>query len=127
MDMGLSAASVAISRSGASSLAEFAAMRTPAILVPYPIAADNHQFHNARIFSEAGAAAIMQQREITTDKLTEVVLDLFQNSEKRARMSEALTKWHKPECADQIARKILGEASPGYSIPQTTFISALTA
>ena len=50
MDMGLSAANVAVSRSGASSLAEFAAMRLPAILVPYPTAADNHQVYNARAF-----------------------------------------------------------------------------
>ncbi len=127
MDMALSAASIAISRSGASSLAEFAAMRTPAILVPYPIAADDHQVHNARLFTEAGASETILQKDLTLERLVPLALDLLQNTNRRALMVEALAKWHKPDCADQIARRILGEATPRYSIPQTTFISALAA
>jgi UDP-N-acetylglucosamine--N-acetylmuramyl-(pentapeptide) pyrophosphoryl-undecaprenol N-acetylglucosamine transferase len=127
MDMGLSAANVAVSRSGASSLAEFAAMRLPAILVPYPIAADDHQFHNARAFSESGAAAMILQKQLTPEALAPLALELLENGSKRAGMVQALGKWHAPDCADQIARRILTEAAPKYSIPQTTFISALAA
>ena len=50
MDLALGAATVSVSRSGASSLAEIAAMRLPSLLVPYPAAADNHQFFNAQRF-----------------------------------------------------------------------------
>ena len=48
MELALGAASVAVSRAGASSLAELAAQRVPAVLVPFPMATDNHQWHNAR-------------------------------------------------------------------------------
>lgn len=127
MDMGLSAANIAVSRSGASSLAEFAAMRLPAILVPYPIAADDHQVHNARAFAESGAAAMILQKDLRAETLVPVVMEFLENSAKRAQMAEALAKWHAPDCAEKIARRILSEAVPRYSIPSTTFISALAA
>ena len=127
MDMGLAAANVAVSRSGASSLAEFAAMRLPAILVPYPIAADDHQVHNARAFDQSGAAKMILQKELTAETLVPQVLELLENNTKRARITEALSKWHAPDCADKIARRVLSEAAPRYSIPQTTFLSALAA
>jgi UDP-N-acetylglucosamine--N-acetylmuramyl-(pentapeptide) pyrophosphoryl-undecaprenol N-acetylglucosamine transferase len=127
MDMGLSAANVAVSRSGASSLAEFAAMRLPAILVPYPTAADDHQVHNARAFVQSGAAAMILQAQLNADTLVPLALELLEDSSKRARMIEALGKWHAVDCAEKIARKILSEAVPKYSIPQTTFFSALAA
>jgi UDP-N-acetylglucosamine--N-acetylmuramyl-(pentapeptide) pyrophosphoryl-undecaprenol N-acetylglucosamine transferase len=127
MDMGLSAANVAVSRSGASSLAEFAAMRLPAILVPYPIAADDHQVHNARAFVQSGAAAMILQDQLTAETLGPLVSELLEDGPKRAGMIETLGKWHSPDCAEKIARRVLSEAVPRYSIPQTTFISALAA
>lgn len=57
------AATIAICRSGASTLAELAATRVPAILIPLPTAMDNHQWHNANIFSSAGAAVMLPQSE----------------------------------------------------------------
>jgi UDP-N-acetylglucosamine--N-acetylmuramyl-(pentapeptide) pyrophosphoryl-undecaprenol N-acetylglucosamine transferase len=127
MDMGLNAANVAISRSGASSLAEFAALRVPAILVPYPVAADDHQVHNARAFKENGAAEMILQPQLTPDTLVPLALDLLENQSKRAAIIEALARWHAPDCADKIARRILTEATPRYSIPQNNFISVLAA
>lgn len=127
MDMGLSAATVAISRAGASSLAEFAAMRTPAILVPYPIAADDHQVFNARAFSQSGAAQMILQSDLRAEALVPLALAILGDAERRARMADALAKWQAPDCAEQIARKILGEAAPRYSIPLNNFISILAA
>jgi len=126
MDMGLSAATVAVSRSGASSLAEFAAMRLPAILVPYPTAADDHQVFNARAFCETGAAEMILQSQLSAEKLVPLGLKMLEASAERRRMIEALAKWHAPDCADQIARRILSEAVPRYSIPQP-FMSILAA
>jgi UDP-N-acetylglucosamine--N-acetylmuramyl-(pentapeptide) pyrophosphoryl-undecaprenol N-acetylglucosamine transferase len=57
MDVALAAATVAVSRSGASSLAEFAAMRVPAILIPFPAATDDHQRVNAQAMVKVGACA----------------------------------------------------------------------
>src|SRR6185369_15150420 len=59
MDLALGAATVALSRAGASSLAELAAVRLPALLVPFPHAADNHQSRNALAFAETGAAWLL--------------------------------------------------------------------
>ncbi len=60
MHLALGAASAAISRAGASSLAELAAMRVPAVLVPYPAATDNHQYYNALAFEKTGAACLLE-------------------------------------------------------------------
>jgi UDP-N-acetylglucosamine--N-acetylmuramyl-(pentapeptide) pyrophosphoryl-undecaprenol N-acetylglucosamine transferase len=107
MELALGAATVALSRAGASSLAELAAMRLPAILVPYPTAADNHQFHNARAFEATGAAWLLDQRSASPDTLARMVLDLVRAPQSLARMQAALERWHTPAAAAQIADEIL--------------------
>ena len=86
----LGAASVAVSRAGASSLAELAAMRLPAILVPFPNATDDHQWHNAAAFREAGAARLLAQKDATSEVLAGLVLELVRNQSVRASMRSAL-------------------------------------
>jgi UDP-N-acetylglucosamine--N-acetylmuramyl-(pentapeptide) pyrophosphoryl-undecaprenol N-acetylglucosamine transferase len=108
MELALGAASVAISRAGASSLAELAAMRVPSILIPYPAAADNHQFYNARAFADAGAAVLLDQEEATSEKLTALILKLLQDPAADAAMRDELVRWHSPHAAEQIADKIVG-------------------
>jgi len=107
MDTALGAATVAISRSGASSLAEIAAMRVPSILVPYPVATDNHQFFNARAFEETGAAHLLEQQYVEPDKTASLILDLITNAVAREKMQLALAKWHAPQAAEQIAETML--------------------
>ena len=67
MEIALAGATMAISRAGASSLAELAAMRVPAILVPYPTATDNHQYFNARALVDVGAAVLLEQKSATAE------------------------------------------------------------
>lgn len=62
-------ATLAVSRSGAGTLAELAATQTPAILVPYPYAAEDHQYHNALMLSEIGAAEILRETEDNLETL----------------------------------------------------------
>lgn len=107
MELALSAASVAVSRSGASSLAEFAAMRLPAILIPFPAATDNHQFHNARAFVETGAARMLGEQRSTPENLTAMIVDLMPNVAERQRLAHALKSWHRPNAARDIADAIL--------------------
>jgi len=107
MELALGAATVALSRAGASSLAELAAMRVPAILVPYPAAADDHQFHNARAFADARAAFILEQAAASEEKLVKLVLSLARDSSAREAMRSALAGWHSPEAAQRIAEKML--------------------
>jgi len=107
MELALGAATVAISRAGASSLAELAAMRVPVVLIPYPSAADNHQFYNAWAFVESGAARMLEQEKATPEMLAEMIRGLLEKPELRDGMMEALAKWHQSDAAGQIAAQIL--------------------
>ena len=103
----IAAATVALTRAGASSLAETAAMRLPSILVPYPFAADDHQRHNARAFAESGAARLLEQHNATPEQLVRHVVELIRDQAARVAMQSALSKWHVPDAAEQIAGRIL--------------------
>ncbi|HXT40463.1 MAG TPA: undecaprenyldiphospho-muramoylpentapeptide beta-N-acetylglucosaminyltransferase [Candidatus Angelobacter sp.] len=107
MELALGAATVAVSRAGASSQAELAAMRVPSILIPYPGAADNHQFYNAWAFVESGAARMLEQEKATPEMLVEMIRGLVEKSDQTTSMKEALAKWHQPDAAEQIAGRIL--------------------
>jgi UDP-N-acetylglucosamine--N-acetylmuramyl-(pentapeptide) pyrophosphoryl-undecaprenol N-acetylglucosamine transferase len=106
-DMGtaLAAADVAVSRAGASSLAELAARQLPAVLIPYPSAADNHQYYNAQALAQAGAARMLDQSR--AGQLAAEVLDLLRSAPKCAAMRQALSGWRSPGAAAEIAEKIL--------------------
>jgi UDP-N-acetylglucosamine--N-acetylmuramyl-(pentapeptide) pyrophosphoryl-undecaprenol N-acetylglucosamine transferase len=107
MDLALGAATVAVSRAGASSLAEIAAVRLPALLVPFPAAADDHQFHNARAFETTGAARLVEQKNATPAGVVAILDELVENQAARAVMQTALAEWHAPRAAEQIASTIL--------------------
>ena len=111
MELALNAATAAISRSGASSLAEFAAMRVPAILIPFPAATDNHQFHNARAFVETGAARMLGEQRSTPENLVSMVVELMTSGAERRRLASALADWHHPNAARDIAEAILKKNS----------------
>ncbi len=107
MDLALGAASACVSRAGASSLAELAAMRLPSLLVPFPTAADNHQWHNARAFEETGAAQLLAQADATPEKVSSLLRELIEDVGERSHMREALAQWHAPQAAAQIADAII--------------------
>jgi UDP-N-acetylglucosamine--N-acetylmuramyl-(pentapeptide) pyrophosphoryl-undecaprenol N-acetylglucosamine transferase len=126
MDMVLGAATIAISRAGASSLAEIAAVRLPSVLVPYPTAADNHQFYNAQAFEATGAARLLEQKNATPEKLAALLCELLEGPAARAKMQAALAQWHAPKAAEQIAEIMLAAIAwqPGKAVeppqPATT-------
>ena len=107
MHVAMGAADAAISRAGASSLAEIAAMRLPSILVPYPSAMDNHQFYNAQAFRDTGAALLMEQDSARTESLAERVMELIESPATPLKMRQGLQRWHFPEAATRIAEGIL--------------------
>lgn len=106
MGMALAAADIAVSRAGASSLAELAARKVPAILIPYPSATDNHQYFNARAFVMCGAGRMVQQGTAKAQSLAKEILDLFQDLHERKSMQKALQQWHTPNAAMDIAKEI---------------------
>jgi UDP-N-acetylglucosamine--N-acetylmuramyl-(pentapeptide) pyrophosphoryl-undecaprenol N-acetylglucosamine transferase len=107
MDLALGAATMCISRSGASSLAEIAAMRLPSLLVPYPTAADNHQLTNALAFKKTGAARLLEQKNSTPEKVKAAMRELIEDAAAREKIQAALAQWHAPKAAEQIAEIIL--------------------
>ncbi|HUA39221.1 MAG TPA: undecaprenyldiphospho-muramoylpentapeptide beta-N-acetylglucosaminyltransferase [Candidatus Sulfopaludibacter sp.] len=118
MDLALGAATVAVSRAGASSLAEIAAMRLPSLLVPFPAAADHHQFHNARAFETTGAARLLEQKNAAPEKVAAILCELAENEAVRTAMQSALAPWHAPRAAEQIAENILSACrSSSFSLP----------
>jgi UDP-N-acetylglucosamine--N-acetylmuramyl-(pentapeptide) pyrophosphoryl-undecaprenol N-acetylglucosamine transferase len=111
MDAALGAATVAISRAGASSLAELAAARLPAVLIPYPAATDDHQYFNARAYADTGAARLLAQAEATPQAVAELLAPLMNQPAERAAMQRALERWHLPHAASDIAEAVLAGAS----------------
>lgn len=107
MDLALSAASAVVSRAGASSLAELAAVQVPALLVPFPHAADNHQLHNARAFVATGAARLLEQKDAAPEAVARELLALIEAPAGCGAMQRALAEWHTPKAAEQIADTIL--------------------
>lgn len=113
MELALNAATVAVSRSGASSLAEFAALRLPSILIPFPAATDNHQFHNARAFVETGAARLVSEERANPENFTHMVVELMTSVPERRRLATALADWHRPQAARDIAEAVLKKIPGG--------------
>jgi UDP-N-acetylglucosamine--N-acetylmuramyl-(pentapeptide) pyrophosphoryl-undecaprenol N-acetylglucosamine transferase len=107
MELALGSATAAISRAGASSLAELAAMRVPSLLIPYPAAADNHQLYNARAFERSGAARLLEQRQGTPENLVELAVGLVRDSNARETAQAALDRWQTPEAAQKIADEVM--------------------
>lgn len=106
MEYAFAAADVVICRSGATTLAELTRIGKPAILVPYPHAAADHQTHNAKSLVDVGAAVMVKDSEVSLN-LTSVLLELLTNKEQRMRMSEASLKLGKPNAGHEIAMRVV--------------------
>jgi UDP-N-acetylglucosamine--N-acetylmuramyl-(pentapeptide) pyrophosphoryl-undecaprenol N-acetylglucosamine transferase len=87
-----SAADFVVARSGAASLAELAAFSLPAILIPFPFAADDHQARNAEIFAKAGAAVVVRESEISSDGLARQIRTFLEDPARLRKMAEACAR-----------------------------------
>jgi UDP-N-acetylglucosamine--N-acetylmuramyl-(pentapeptide) pyrophosphoryl-undecaprenol N-acetylglucosamine transferase len=100
------AADAALSRAGALSCAELAAAGMPAILVPYPHAADNHQYFNALALAEGGGAVIIGDAELDARSLEAVLDPLLASPQRLAAMRAAILATAKADAAKLIADDI---------------------
>ena len=103
----MNAADVVVSRAGATTLAEIATTGRPAILVPLPGATDDHQRKNAHALVSQGAALMVEQRELTGDRLAAEILGLAADTNRRGRMREALRSFARPDAARVIVDRAL--------------------
>jgi len=95
-------ADVIIGRAGATTVAELAIAGKPAIFIPYPFAADNHQVTNAREMAEAGAAKMFEQAALTADKLADALRPLLEDATLRAQMGAQMKALAKPTAAATV-------------------------
>ncbi len=102
MDICLAAADLVICRSGASTLAELQAAGKASILIPSPIVAGNHQYHNAMVLGNAGAAVVIEQKDVTKERMIAEIEKLYGNAEKVKEMSENAAKLHLTDTNDRI-------------------------
>lgn len=100
-------AHLVIGRAGASSVAEVALAGLPAVLIPYPHAADNHQEENARAVVAAGGALMLREVDTTSAHLLETCLALLQDPSRLAAMSQAMHALATPHAAEQIVDEVL--------------------
>lgn len=106
-------ATLVISRSGASTVAELAAAGKPALLVPFAAAADDHQRRNAEEMVKAGAAVLLDESEIDAPgKLLAALVNLLTNRERLASMATAAHTQTRPAAAERIASRLATLAQP---------------
>jgi UDP-N-acetylglucosamine--N-acetylmuramyl-(pentapeptide) pyrophosphoryl-undecaprenol N-acetylglucosamine transferase len=106
IDREMKAADLVICRAGATTLAELAASGRPAILVPLPNATDDHQRKNAAVLGRAGAALVIDERELGGARLAEAIAGLIADPVKRAHMSTAARTLARPDAAQRIADRV---------------------
>lgn len=107
MPRAMAMADLAVFRAGATGLAELTARGVPAILIPYPYAAENHQEFNARELVDAGAARMILNKDLTSDDLERLIKELLSDRERLSSMAEASRSLGRPQAAETIADMII--------------------
>lgn len=97
-----SRADLVVSRAGATTLAELAVMGRPAILIPFPFAADDHQTTNAGYYVDGAGAIMMQEKGLTGSKLAKEIQSVVQNRARLAEMAGAMGKMGRADATDRI-------------------------
>ena len=99
----MAAADVIICRSGASTLSEIQAVGRASILIPSPVVAGNHQYHNAMVLGNAGAAFVYEQKELdNSDKVIEKIKYLYENPEEIEKMAKNASELYVKDTNDRI-------------------------
>lgn len=100
-------ADLLVSRAGATTLAELAVLGKPAILIPYPHAADNHQEKNAQYYVEGGGALMFVEKDLTVETLAGQLVVLFSNPSQLEEMGQSMRQRAFPQAAERIVDECL--------------------
>jgi UDP-N-acetylglucosamine--N-acetylmuramyl-(pentapeptide) pyrophosphoryl-undecaprenol N-acetylglucosamine transferase len=104
------AASLVICRAGSSTLAELAAVRRAAVLIPFPYASDNHQELNARLFVDRGAADLLLQGKAKGEDLAVKIRDYFLHAEKLAEMERKISAFDSGDAPNRVVSLLSNDA-----------------
>lgn len=103
----LAAADLVISRAGAMTVTEMARMKKPCVMIPSPYVADNHQYKNAKVLSDASAVMLIEEKELTDGRIVREVKALLENAAHRRAMSENISAFAGEDACELIYREIL--------------------
>lgn len=106
MSLYMCAADVVICRAGAMTLTELAMLGKPAILIPSPNVTDNHQYKNAKALADKGAAVLIEEKELSAERIAAEIEKLYCNRELREKMSAAVAEFANPQVNEQIYGEI---------------------
>ncbi|MGW2079057.1 UDP-N-acetylglucosamine--N-acetylmuramyl-(pentapeptide) pyrophosphoryl-undecaprenol N-acetylglucosamine transferase [Streptomyces sp. NPDC001939] len=124
MDLAYAVADLVVCRAGSATVAELATTRVPAVLVPYPHAPGDHQTHNARVLSDAGAAHLVPDGETTAERLAALVEPLLADPSRLAAMGRAADPGNHAHAADLLAAKVIRLArTPNSPVHEMEFTS----
>jgi UDP-N-acetylglucosamine--N-acetylmuramyl-(pentapeptide) pyrophosphoryl-undecaprenol N-acetylglucosamine transferase len=99
----LQRANLAISRSGAGTMTELAITGTPSLLIPFPYAAEDHQYYNAKYFVDGGAAQVFREKELSATQLQDEVLALMRSPQILQQMATQAKRLAVPDSTQQFA------------------------
>lgn len=120
MSAAFAAADLLVCRSGASTVAEVTAAGKPAVFVPLPTAADNHQFKNAELLARNNAAVLLEEKNLTPQNFADQVAELLNDRARLQAMSDAARKLAHPNAAAgiaELAARISGHSRGGAAAP----------
>lgn len=95
-------ADLVICRAGATTVAEISALAKPAVFIPFPYAADNHQVLNARLLCEAGAAQMIYEKDLTGEILAQHIIGMLRERSKLEEMARIASSAGRPDAAKTI-------------------------
>ena len=101
------AADLIIARAGAITLSELSVCGKPAILIPSPYVAENHQYHNAMSLKNIGAAEVIEEKDLTGEKLTKEVTNLIHNAKKLEKMGLNALEAAIPDASKRIYEEVM--------------------
>ncbi|MGI8650224.1 MAG: undecaprenyldiphospho-muramoylpentapeptide beta-N-acetylglucosaminyltransferase [Rubrobacter sp.] len=104
----IAASSVIVSRAGAGSLFDVAAVGRAAVLIPFPHATGDHQLHNARYFTERGAAELLLDSDVNAGTVRDRVEGLLGDDARRERFAGAMKSLATPGASDAVAKRLVG-------------------
>lgn len=110
MHIRYASADLVVCRAGAMTLAELALFGLPAILVPFPFAAHQHQVANARSVEAAGAATVLLDKDLNGESLLKTVCEFAESPQQRLAMSRKMRALARPEAAREVAQLALSHA-----------------
>lgn len=107
MPLQMAAADIVVCRAGAMTLTELAMMGKAAILIPSPNVTNNHQYKNAAVLAKAGAAVLVQEKELSAERIVSEVRSLVENREKRAALELRIQSFADTDTSKCVFRELV--------------------